>query len=105
MSIAQTGRHHSKETRAKMSASQKGHKLPVKSRAKISTAKRKASVFKNLLMAMDKRQLTYTSLAKLLDLSESSISAKMRGVRNFTAKDVAKLVEIFKLPAEYLISK
>lgn len=93
------------KTRAKMSVAQKGHKLPAKSRAKISAAKRKGSVFKNLLTAMDEHQLTYASLAKLLNISTSVVSAKMLGERNFTAKDVFKLVKIFELPAEHLMSK
>ena len=93
------------KTRAKMSAAQKGHTLPLKSCAKISAAKRKGNMFKNLLTAMDERQLTYASLAKFLGLSTASVSAKMRGMRNFTAKDVNKLVEFFGLEAEYLMSK
>ena len=105
MVAAHTGKHHSEETRAKLSAMNKGHKLPAKSCAKISAAKRRDTAFKNLLAAMDERQLTYASLAKLLGMTISSVSAKMRGVRNFTAKDVVKLVEIFGLPVEYLMSK
>lgn len=93
------------KTRAKMAAAQKGHKLPAKSCAKISAAKRKGSVFKNILTAMDERQLTYTSLAKLLNISPSAVSAKMRGMRNFTEKDIVQLSKIFGLSIEYLMSK
>ncbi|MBQ6297197.1 MAG: GIY-YIG nuclease family protein [Selenomonadaceae bacterium] len=106
MSVAHKHRRPPDEkTRAKMSAAQKGHKLLAKSCAKISAAKRKGNIFKNLLTAMDERQLTYTSLAKLLNMSSSAVSAKMRGMRNFTEKDAIKLGEIFGLPVEYLMSK
>ncbi len=105
MSAAHAGKRPGEETRAKMSVSQKGHTLPLKSCAKISAAKRKGNIFKNLLTAMDERQLTYASLAKFLGLSTASVSAKMRGMRNFTAKDVDKLVEFFGLAEEYLMSK
>ena len=64
----------------------------------------KNSSFKNLLMEMDKRKITYRALAKLLSLkNETSISNKMSGRDNFTAKDKAKLVEIFGKPVEYLM--
>lgn len=73
--------------------------------AKISVQNRGGSSFKNLLMEMDKRKLTYTALAKLLDLSRPTVSDKMLGMQNFTAEQVAKLVEIFNLPAEYLMKR
>lgn len=103
--LASKNRRPNEETRAKMSVSQKGHTLPLKSCAKISAAKRKGNIFKNLLTAMDERQLKYASLAKFLGLSTASVSAKMRGMRNFTAKDVDRLVEFFGLAEEYLMSK
>ena len=59
--------------------------------------------FKNLLVEMDKRKLSYSALAKLLGLKMATVSAKMHGLRKFTAKDIAKLVEIFGKPADYLM--
>ena len=73
--------------------------------SKISVARRKDTPFKNLLHEMDKRQLSYGSLARLLRISLSSFSMKMRGERNFTAKDIAKLIEFFGKSAEYLFAR
>ena len=72
--------------------------------AKISAAHRHNTPFKNLVCEIDNRQITYNVLAKLMGISSSNFSFKMRGEQNFTAKDIAKLVEIFGKPAEYLYS-
>ena len=82
------GRHHSGETRMIFSANN-----------------RDESPYKNLLAEMDKRCISYTNLAVLLGISQVNISRKMRGERSFTRKDIAKLVEIFGLPAEYLLER
>ena len=71
---------------------------------KNSAAHRKTCLFPNLTAEMNKRQLTYKALAKLLDLSLTVVSLKLRGERNFTDKDKAKLVEIFDKPIEYLLA-
>ncbi len=71
---------------------------------KNALSKKCKTPYKNLLAEMKKRQLTYTALAKLLGLSPVTVSDKMRGIYNFTAKDIAKLVEIFGKPADYLLS-
>lgn len=65
----------------------------------------KNSPFKNLLIELDERKITYRELAKLLGFNETTISEKMSGRRNFTTKDIAKLVEIFGKPAEYLMAR
>ena len=66
----------------------------------------KNSPFKNLLMVLDKHKITYRELGKRLGFkNEVPISQKMHGKYNFTAKDIAKLVEIFGLPAEYLMAR
>ncbi len=72
---------------------------------KIFVSKKYETPYKNLLSEMKKRQLTYTALAKLLDLSRTTFSGKMHGECYFTTKDIAKLVEIFGLPAEYLVAR
>ena len=51
---------------------------------KKSAAHRIGSPFKVLLAAIEKRQFTYTELAKLLGLSIASVSAKIRGKLKFT---------------------
>ena len=100
------------ETCEKMSAAQRGEKnhnygqpcAPEVS-SKISFKNRGNSQFQNLLSEIDKRQLSYNRLAKLMGLSYPSISAKMLGRLNFTAKDALKLEEIFGLPAKYLLER
>ena len=82
------GHHHTEETKAMLSASHRGD-----------------SPYKNLLDEMDKRQFTYTALAKLLNLSQPSLSLKMKDRCQFTDNDVAKLVEIFGKLAEYLFER
>ena len=72
---------------------------------KISAARRQDTQFKNLLYEMDNRQLSYKSLARLLGLSTGIISLKMRCERKFTEQDIAKLVEIFDKPADYLMTR
>lgn len=74
-------------------------------RVNISMAKRIESPYKNLIAEMDKRRLSYTALANLLGLTSVTISDKLRGKSNFTVKAVDKLVEIFNLPAEYLLER
>lgn len=116
------GRKHTKESRnkislkfkgvpkspdhcAKIAAALTGKKRPAEVGLKSSVTRRKKSPFKNLSNAITEQQLTYTALAKILGLSQPTISEKMRGKINFTAKDIAKLVELFGKPAEYLMQR
>ena len=73
--------------------------------AHISAGQRANSPYKNLIAEMDRQKLSYVALAKLLGVAHQNISRKMLGQRNFTAKDKAKLVEIFNKPIEYLLYK
>lgn len=73
--------------------------------ARLSATIRQNSPYKNLLSEMDKRQLSYTALGKFLGLSHQTVSEKMRSKIRFTAKEIAKLVEIFGKPAEYLMAR
>ncbi|MBQ4403398.1 MAG: GIY-YIG nuclease family protein [Selenomonadaceae bacterium] len=61
--------------------------------------------YKNLLIEMEKHNLNYKALAKMLGFSKQVFSSKMRGELNFTAKDKVKLIEIFNKPIEYLLFK
>lgn len=72
---------------------------------RIFIARRAKSPFKNLLAEIDKWKLNYSSLAKLMGMSRKSVSLKMHGKIKFLAKDIAKLVEIFGLPEEYLMQR
>ncbi|MBR6711458.1 MAG: GIY-YIG nuclease family protein [Selenomonadaceae bacterium] len=103
------GKCHTTESKAKMSMAHMGNKSwsgrhhTDEENAKVSAVKRGATPYKNLLEEMDKRNLSYTSLSKLLGLANRTVSDKMNGKLRFTDKDKAKLVEIFGLPAEYLL--
>ena len=68
-------------------------------------AQGKDSPYKNLLNELDAHNLSYRRLAELLDVSHTSVARKMRGERNFTARDAAKLEEIFGKGAEYLLER
>ena len=72
---------------------------------KNSVSKKCGTPYKNLLAEMKERQFTYTALAKILGLSQATVSSKMSGKENFTAEQVAKLVETFGKPADYLLSR
>ena len=82
-----------------------GHHHTEEAKATLSVSHRAETPYKNLLAEMDKRQFTYSALAKLMDSTQPAFSLKMRDQRQFTDNDVAKLVEIFGLPAEYLLAR
>ena len=105
------GKHHTEESLAKMSEAHRGNTAWVgrhhrkESKIKLSIARRADSPFKNLLAEMDKRQMSYKDLAELLGLARTTLPEKIRGEKNFTKEQVAKLEEIFGLPAEYLLKR
>lgn len=63
------------------------------------------SPYKNLIAEMELQKMTYTSLAKLMELGVVSVSNKMHGKTRFTKKDKKKLAEIFGKPINYLINR
>lgn len=73
--------------------------------ANFSSAKPRNSPYKNLIAELDKRHMSYTALAKLMDLSQSNISGKMNDKSNFTEHDKDLLEEIFDKPIEYLLER
>lgn len=91
------------EHRAKLVAANLGKHHTTQTRSKMSVSHRFNSPFKNLLSELDKQQLTYSALAKLFGLSVASVSAKIRGKVRFTDKEKVKLEEIFCKPADYLL--
>lgn len=106
------GKHASATTCAKISAAMSGENhpyygkhRPVATCAKIGIAHRGYSPFKNLLAEIDARQFSYRSLAKLIGVSDMTVSSKMRCKQKFTAKEIKKLEEIFGKPAEYLLQR
>lgn len=93
-------------------ASRSGEKNPFfgkhhkdKDRMTFSENNRGDSPYKNLLAEMAKRFISYRNLAVLLAISQANLSRKMLGERRFTRKDINKLVEIFGMPAEYLLAR
>ncbi|MBR3050842.1 MAG: helix-turn-helix domain-containing protein [Selenomonadaceae bacterium] len=83
----------------------KGKKLSHEHCIKIAVANRNETPYKNLSDELIKRQLSYRALAKILNLSASTVSNRMNGLFDFTIKDIAKLTEFFNLPAEYLLKR
>ena len=74
--------------------------------AKRSKERRGDSPFKNLLSEMDNHNVTYGKLTEILGLkNQTSISERIRGKTRFNKKDIAKLVEIFDKPIEYLLKR
>ncbi|MBQ6296433.1 MAG: GIY-YIG nuclease family protein [Selenomonadaceae bacterium] len=99
------GKKQTPEAKAKISVAHIGKSLTTETKAKLSVIERQETSYKNLIVEMDKHQLTYTALAKLLGITKEAVSVKMRGKQNFTAEQIAKLVEIFDKPAEYLVAR
>ena len=99
------GKHHTAKSRDLMSIAQIGISKSPEHVAKSAAAQRADSPFKNILNAMTERYLTYKSLAELMGLSRKSISRRMCGKVKFSESDIAKLVEIFGKPAEYLLER
>ena len=98
-----SGFKHSPEHNAKISAALTGKSRPAEFVVKFSMIRRFYSPYKNLSGEIETHKLTYLDLHKRLGLA--NVSEKMRGLYNFTAKDIAKLVEIFGKPAEYLMAR
>ena len=100
------GKKQTPEAKAKLSAAHTGKTSTEATRRKlISIAHRSKTSYKNLIAEMNQHCLSYAGLAKILVITKAAISAKMRGKKNFTAEQVAKLEEIFGKPAEYLLAR
>ena len=67
--------------------------------------KQRKTPFKNLATEMNKRRLTCKKLGKLMGLLKSTIEAKVAGRNPFKPEEIAKLVTILNLPAEYLMAR
>ena len=109
---AHKGKPLKDETREKMSISRTGEKNPnygkpreAETCLKLSAKNRAESLYKNLVAELESRQMTYTALAKLMDLNPSTVSEKMRSRKKFSDSQIAKLVEIFNKPIEYLLKR
>lgn len=72
---------------------------------KVSVSRKCNSPFKNLQNEMDKKNITYRGLTRLTGICKSSVPLKMSGKVKFKANEIEKLVEIFNLPAEYLLQE
>ena len=72
---------------------------------KVSVARRGDSPLKNLLNEMDKKKITGRGLGRLMGMDSKSICLRINGKIKFKANEISKLVEIFNLPAEYLLKE
>lgn len=112
ISAARTGKPLSAEHRAKIGASISGEKNPFfgkthtnKVRVQMSEIHLGETPYKNLIAELRARQLLCLDLAKFLGIACSNLSQKMRGKRNFTAKDISKIEELFQKPVAYLFER
>lgn len=105
ISAAGKGVSKSLEHRAKIAASERGKKQTPETKAKLSEKRRGETPYKNLLAEISSKRITYATLAKLLGLGHQTFSDKMRDKQRFTTEQIAKLVEYFGKPAEYLMAR
>lgn len=82
-----------------------GKSLPLDHCLNLSRAKRGKSPYKNLIAELDTRKLTYTTLAKIMGMLRNTVSRKIHGKRNFTARDKVWLEKFFGKPIEYLLER
>ena len=61
--------------------------------------------YKNLSDEMEKQGVTLHQLSEALGLIEATVYSKIRGERNFTARDKVKLEELLQKPIEYLLQR
>ena len=99
------GKSHDAASRAKMSAARIGKHHSDATRSKMSATRRSYSPYRNLIAELDAHQLSYRALGVLPGISNMTVSGKMRCKQKFTANEIAKLVEIFRKPAEYLLQR
>ena len=71
----------------------------------VYVARRDDSPLKNLLNEMDKRKISGRGLGRLMGIDSKSIRLRINGKIKFKANEISKLVEIFNLPAEYLLKE
>ena len=82
-----------------------GKSLPLEHCINMSKGRRGKSLYKNLIAELDAHQFSYSALAKLLNVKPHTVSRKMSGKRNFTARDKVWLEKFFGKPIEYLLER
>lgn len=103
LSLINTSRKYSEEDRKKMLGRGKGEKRPKITGEKISRALLerpklcRKSVFWNLLQELNCRQITYIAIAKVLGVTPTSVSQKMRGVEQFKLKEMLAIREFLNI--------
>ncbi len=112
VSAARKGKKLSPEHRANIGAKVRGENNGFfgkhhtdESRAIMAEIHRIEMPYKNLLNELNKRKMLYTDLVGLLGIAISTLSQKIHGKFNFTARDAEKLEKIFGLPIEYLLQR
>lgn len=99
------GKKQTPEAKAKIAVAHKGKNLSATTKTKLSVAERHETSYKNLLAEMDSHCLSYAGLAKILSVTKTAVSTKMRGKQNFTTEQITKLTEIFGKPTEYILAR
>ena len=97
--------HLNNKAKEKLSIANTGKKQSNKTKSKRAISMRAESPYKNLLSEIDKHHFNYSLLAKILGFRGQTLSSKMLCKVRFTEKDIAKLVEIFGKPADYLMKR
>ena len=112
ISESKMGTHVEDEARDKMAESRSGERNPNFGKPRppevafqISTKNRSESPYKNLVAEMDAMQMSVAALARFLGIRSSTLSAKIRGKRNFTSEQIAKIEELLQKPAPYLFER
>ncbi|MBO4401945.1 MAG: GIY-YIG nuclease family protein [Selenomonadaceae bacterium] len=90
-------------TRKEMSTVQLGRIIPNSNRLKVSAAKRKV-FYPNIVAELDRQQLTYTALAKLLNVNCGTLMGKLNGNNRLDEKTALAIKEILgvDIPLEEL---
>ena len=101
------GYHHTAEARAKMSEKRKGHECAPETLMNLSKSHKKNIVYPVLEAELEKRQITWSGLGKMLGVTKGLISAKLRGTRKLNLETATKIKEVLgvDMPLEKLFAK
>lgn len=90
-------------TRKEMSMVQLGRIIPNSNRLRVSAAKRKV-FYPNLVAELDRQQLTYVAIAKLLGRPTATIAGKLNGTNSLDTKTALAIKEVLgvDIPLEEL---
>lgn len=101
------GRKHSPESITKAVAARKGYVATPETLMNLSKSHKKNIVYPVLETELEKRQITWSDLGKMLGVSKGLISAKLRGARKLNLETAIKIKEVLgvDMPLEELFAK